>query len=43
MILLLGKELVDQWYSEEAKYNYSKPEDRTGWSADFMISPKHNF
>jgi len=30
VILSPGQELVDQWYAEETKYNYRKPEDKTG-------------
>jgi len=31
MILIFsGQELVDQWYAEEAKFDYTKPEDKAG-------------
>jgi len=28
----IGQELVDQWYAEEAKFDYSKPEETPGRS-----------
>jgi len=30
MLILTGQEVVDKWYSEQAKFNYGKPEGAKG-------------